>query len=684
MLRSAGWLALLSLFVAACTGGSTDTSQLPASTTSEPPARIATSTTAATEPPPPPQIAVPAGVVWQVGTVPTVEGFLSMRAVDSVPSGWSASGGTVDESGNLQLIVWHSSDGLEWESADTSALPAGVVLSAFAGFGDTTVAVGSELTDCVESAIGIKTVCRNGRAAAAVSTDGGLTWMPATAADDSFTGGSGGRGTALFDVAVAPDGAFIASGRDERSGLDWPTQVWRSTDGASWVRIAELATDWPALDSALHVVGDRLTLVFDDALCATPFDNGPNGWVLGVFGYGAHLYWSDDGKTWTSDAIIEEGLTAELPEDFDCGPTSQPEGTSGVFHSTDATITFTGNSGIWSADGPGTWEQLASEPIPFFNLSRTGETWVSFRFISEPASLTVQAEKSTDLVEWEDLHGLSPRLAPITSAVDGSAGRVHRTAAAEGFLVAAGTDASSGALQPFFVRSEAAMVDPPGTASCEPAPDADCADVDFDDGDLSGADLSGANLRFANLRDVDLSGASLVGADLTGADLSSAVMTGVDATGANFLGASFFLTVYDGADFTEADLTGSNIDPLPVATWDRAMFIGVSIVLVSSDGAIAFELEGSDLSGASFQGDLTGSNFRGANLTNARFSGTLVDVDFSGAVLSGTGFSGDLTGSRFAETSVGDAHWFADICPDGFEVPVTYPPTNCDGHFVDG
>ena len=106
--------------------------------------------------------------------------------------------------------------------------------------------------------------------------------------------------------------------------------------------------------------------------------------------------------------------------------------------------------------------------------------------------------------------------------------------------------------------------------------------------DLSGLDFKQARLARTDLYGVDFTGANLQGADVSEARLDRAVLIRADLSGANLAGASIFRpTVF-------SDLHNSASD--------------------------APRFAGADLTGVRVQADLSGSDFRGANLTRANFS----------------------------------------------------------------
>jgi uncharacterized protein YjbI with pentapeptide repeats len=150
--------------------------------------------------------------------------------------------------------------------------------------------------------------------------------------------------------------------------------------------------------------------------------------------------------------------------------------------------------------------------------------------------------------------------------------------------------------------------------------------------DLAGIDFKGAKLSHSDLYGTDFTGSNLKGTDLSHTRLNRSVLIRADLSGADLTGATIFRpTVY-------TDLR--------------------------SDLADAPRFPGANLSGVRVMANLSGSDFRGANLTGADFSplearpgqGTITSLmknilkscDFSGAQLKGANFDrADLTFSRF-------------------------------------
>ena len=185
--------------------------------------------------------------------------------------------------------------------------------------------------------------------------------------------------------------------------------------------------------------------------------------------------------------------------------------------------------------------------------------------------------------------------------------------------------------------------------------------------DLSGLDFKQARLARADLYGTDFTGANLKGADVSEARLDRAVLIRTDFSGANLRGTTIFRpTIYSdlenrlsdaplfaganltgvrvqaelsGADFRGANLTRADLSPLEARPGQGTLVTLARNVLKSCDfsGAI---LRHADLT----RTVLTHARLVGADLTGARLvEADLVQVDFSGADFTGA----DVTGADF-------------------------------------
>lgn len=191
--------------------------------------------------------------------------------------------------------------------------------------------------------------------------------------------------------------------------------------------------------------------------------------------------------------------------------------------------------------------------------------------------------------------------------------------------------------------------------------------------DLSGLDFKQATLSRADLYGVDFTGANLKGTDLSYTRLDRAVLIRADLSGANLKGTTIYRpTVYSdlhvnladaphfagadltdirvqaelsGSDFRGANLTHANFSPLEARPGQGTLTTLTRNVLKSCD------FSGATLKDANFtRAVLTFSRMVGADLTGASFlEADLSKVDFSGATLAGVDFTGaDLDGANLA------------------------------------
>jgi len=201
--------------------------------------------------------------------------------------------------------------------------------------------------------------------------------------------------------------------------------------------------------------------------------------------------------------------------------------------------------------------------------------------------------------------------------------------------------------------------------------------------DLAGLDFKGAKLSHSDLYGTDLTDANLKGADLSHTRLNRAVLIHADLSGADLTGATIFRpTVYtdlrsdladaprfsganmsrvrvmanlSGADFRGANLTGADFSPLEARPGQGTITSLMRNVLKSCD------FSGAALKGANFdRADLTFSRFVGADLAGANLTKTdLSKTDLSGADLTGADLTGadlygaNLTGVKGLDTVTG-------------------------------
>ena len=176
----------------------------------------------------------------------------------------------------------------------------------------------------------------------------------------------------------------------------------------------------------------------------------------------------------------------------------------------------------------------------------------------------------------------------------------------------------------------------------------------FDALDLSGFDFRSIDFQDCSFISADLSGTlfgSFVRCDLSKAKCEKHQFPNVRGSrfhSASLKGAQFQGSI-EGADFKSADLEAARF-------WARPNRGNTS---TSTTGMTA-NFENACLKGATFSSlSLNRPSFRGANLQNASFPGTiaLIEADFKGADLRGVDFGDcDLTGSCFDGADLADAN----------------------------
>jgi uncharacterized protein YjbI with pentapeptide repeats len=191
----------------------------------------------------------------------------------------------------------------------------------------------------------------------------------------------------------------------------------------------------------------------------------------------------------------------------------------------------------------------------------------------------------------------------------------------------------------------------------------DLANLDFKKADLSkanlfGSDLSGANLAGANLSGADIDRVTLIGAHLDGANLDDASMMRpstfaalipVPGEAPSLKAASLrrtrFFGSFVGSDFSGADLTDAICAPT-----NKSGFI---------EHIWRTDFEGANLTGATLtRADMTRTQLSFAVLKNAIMRNVVLrDADLSGANLTGADLTGtDLSGADLSEADVTGAN----------------------------
>jgi uncharacterized protein YjbI with pentapeptide repeats len=190
--------------------------------------------------------------------------------------------------------------------------------------------------------------------------------------------------------------------------------------------------------------------------------------------------------------------------------------------------------------------------------------------------------------------------------------------------------------------------------------------------DLSELDFKGANLAHSDFYGADFTGANLKGADLSHTRLDRSVLMRADLSGANLSGATILRpTIYadlstntndaprftganltdvhvqaelSGSDFRGANMTRANFYPLEGRPGEGTLATAYRNILKYCDFSGA-QLEDANMARAV----LWFAKFNGADLKRTNFSSAdLSRADFSGADISGADFSrADLDGANF-------------------------------------
>lgn len=171
--------------------------------------------------------------------------------------------------------------------------------------------------------------------------------------------------------------------------------------------------------------------------------------------------------------------------------------------------------------------------------------------------------------------------------------------------------------------------------------------TDFTGANLKGADLSHTRLDRSVLMRADLSGANLTGATILRptiyADLSNNTLDAPRFAGANLTGVHVQAEL-SGSDFRGADLSDANFYPLEGRPGEGTLATAYRNVLKYCDFSGA-RLHGTNMERAVLWfAKFTGADLKGANFTDADLS----RADFAGADISGADFTrADLDGANF-------------------------------------
>ena len=206
-------------------------------------------------------------LVWRLADVPVETDETELSAIVAGGPGLVVVG---QRDYGERALLWLSSDGKTWQSADASALDGFV----WGGHGPRLYAAEN----------GLILIGRDGeaggRAVALISADG-QDWRMASDPTTQDVAGAyafagSGAGLTAFEKRVDSDGCDGMTGGTCRAG---PVRVWRASGADSWTAVAEL----PASDDAwVHAAA-----------------TGARGWVaVGESPAGPLAWWSADGITW--------------------------------------------------------------------------------------------------------------------------------------------------------------------------------------------------------------------------------------------------------------------------------------------------------------------------------------------------------------------------------------------------
>lgn len=304
-------------------------------------------------------------LVWRLADVPVETDETELSAIVAGGPGLVVVG---QRDFGERAVLWLSSDGKTWQSADASALNGFV----WGGFGPRLYAAENGLV-----LIG-RDGEADGHAVALISTDG-QDWRMASNPTTQEVAGAyafagSGAGLTAFEKRVDSDGCDGMTGGTCRAG---PVRVWRASGADSWTVVAEL----PASD---------LAWVYSAAV-------GPRGWVaVGESPAGPLAWWSADGTTWH---------VAEAPPDYALSTFGVSAGFVAVhFYQDDPGCTIEEEGSLtrtWTSSDGRVWRLVheTSAGARIYSLRRRGETLIGIGLTAAGAGGTWTArlpETSSD------------------------------------------------------------------------------------------------------------------------------------------------------------------------------------------------------------------------------------------------------------------------------------------------
>ena len=173
--------------------------------------------------------------------------------------------------------------------------------------------------------------------------------------------------------------------------------------------------------------------------------------------------------------------------------------------------------------------------------------------------------------------------------------------------------------------------------------DANLAEANLEKNIFTNADFTRANLSQARMQRMEAQGAILKDANLSNARLYNADLTGADLRGANLTQASLVGTVMTDADLTDAIVRG-------------AIFQENNLEKTQLYATASYQ-SGDLTETRFFKNDMSGWNFEGVDLTDARIElSNLADANFSNANLHHVSFfQSDLTNAVFTHARLSNA-----------------------------
>jgi len=196
----------------------------------------------------------------------------------------------------------------------------------------------------------------------------------------------------------------------------------------------------------------------------------------------------------------------------------------------------------------------------------------------------------------------------------------------------------------------------------------DLTRVNFEAAMLGGTIMNNTNLRGVNLERVNFADGSLIGSDLTGARITDADLIGTDLTDAILLEIESSNVLFNFANLTRADLSGSrfthasfNKSKLSHTNFTGAELQNANFTKAKLDNTIFIEaqLEDADFRNMDLRNAvMTGANLAGANLAGAILTGIkLTGANLRGAILTGADLRGaKLTGANLEGASLAGAN----------------------------